>query len=123
MDTLRPSAVKASRIRKLRDIDRLKRDTKELHDQIVSHYRERKRIARNARKLAKTVRKRFPDMTVTGETLTLEEYYSELASRLYIAPNENAPEYDPQDPIHRAESALTGIFAFLEKLLDVPWIR
>jgi len=113
-------SLKPSRIRRMREIDSLLRDAKELRDEFEEHRRQRLRLARKARSLANKVRKQYPDMRLTDEPLGrgLHEQVEEVAQALYIP---NNPQKD--DPFNRIGNCFDDLFHFLKRLSDVPWLN
>lgn len=112
--------LKPSRVRRLREIDNLLREAKEVYSEFEQHRRQRIRLARKARQLANKVRKRCPNMRLVDEPLgmTLHEHVEDLAQALYIP---NNPQKD--DPINNIGSRFDGLFRFLRRLSDVPWLN
>lgn len=111
--------LKPSRIRRMREIDNLVREAKEIYSEFEEHRRQRIRLARKARQLANRVRKQYPDMRLVEEPLGmgLHAQVEDLAQSLYIP---NNPEKD--DPVNNIGGRFDGLFKFLRRLSDVPWL-
>jgi hypothetical protein len=112
--------LKPSRIRRLREIDNLVREAKEVYSEFEEHRRQRIRLARKARSLANKVRKQYPDMKLVDEPLerSLHEQVEELAQALYIP---NNPQKD--DPVNNIGGRFDSLLRFLRRLSDVPWLN
>jgi len=119
MDTLR---LKPSRIRRLREIENLVREAKEIYDEFEEHHRARNRVARKARKLANKVRKQYPDMKLVEDPdgPGLHEQLESLAKVLHVPSSREEEAAD--EPLLRAKSKFDGLFSFLARLGTVPWL-
>lgn len=111
--------LKPSRVRRLREIDDLVREAKEVYSEFEEHRRDRIRLARKARKLANKVRKKYPDMRLVDEPMGmgLHEQAEDLAQALYIP---NNPHKD--DPVNNVGGRFESFLHFLKRLTDVPWL-
>jgi len=115
MDTLR---IKPSRIRRMREIDNLNKEAKEVFDELKEHRRERQRLARKARKMANKVQKYYPDLRILEDSseLSLHSQMEDIARSLHLS---NDP--DEEDPMNEATSLFEKLFDFFRRLSYVPW--
>jgi len=105
----------------MQEIDRLHRDAKELYNELEDHLRDRNRLARKVKRLAKQAKRRYPDMRETGSSgLSLHEYMDEIARTLHV---ESCDSNTEDDPVLRAGRGFRDLFRFLHKLTDVPWLK
>lgn len=111
-------SLKPSRVRRMREIDNLLRDVKELRDEFEEYRRSRVRLARKARGLANKVRKQLPDMRVNEDSLGLHDQVEEMAQALYIP---NNPQ--KEDPTNDIGHYFDRVFDFLRRLSDAPWLN
>jgi hypothetical protein len=121
MDTL--PRIKPSRIRRIREIDNLLQEAKEVQMQFNCHVKDRKRIARKARRLAKKVRKKYPDMRLAEDpfSLSLHDHLNSLAKLLHVPANES--DLSSSDyTLLKISGRFEELFGFLKKIMDVPWL-
>lgn len=121
MDTLRP-LVKASRIKRMLELSTLEKEARQIHAEFEDHKRARRRLARRARKLAKHVRRRYPDMHIVGNEDGLHELVGDLAAVLHIS-NSHEEKETSDDTIHATSRSFEELFAFLKVICDVPWLK
>lgn len=101
----------------MREIDNLVREAKEVYSDLEEHRRERKRLARKARKFANKVQKRYPDFRSDDKDpyLSLHEQVEDLAKALHLS------KEDDEDPVQVADFLLERLFAFLRHIGSVSW--
>lgn len=122
METLEPGRVKPSRIKRMKELQTLEKEARQLHEEFEDLKRSRRRVARKARKLANRVRRKYPDMRLaTNDDWGLHEVVEDIAVSIHLDNRENEWNYD--DPAHRTERALDGLFQFIRRLSDVPWLK
>ena len=105
----------------MQEINRLDRDAKELYSELEDHLRDRNRLARKVKRLAKQAKRRYPDMRETDSLgLSLHDRMDEIARTLRV---ERCESNTADDPILRAGRGFRDLFRFLHKLTDVPWLK
>ena len=120
MDALR---FKPSRVRRMREIDNLVHELKDLYEEFEEHRRSRNRLAKKMRKLANKVKKHYPDMKL-AESLNdtgLHGMVETLARSLHL-PGANKAHDNVDDSMLRSESHFSGLFDLLRKLGVAPWL-
>ena len=116
-----PGRVKPSRVKRMKELSDIEKEARQLNDEFEDYKRARRRLARRAKKLAKHVCRRYPDMRMAGnDDFGLHDVVSELAHTLHLA-QENDDNYE--DPAHRASRRFNELFQFLKQLSDVPWLK
>ena len=108
--------TKPSRIRRMREIDNLLREAKELSSELEQHRRDRMRLARKARKLANKVQRR-PDMELLPHAASLHVQVDDLARIMYLSGD------DEDEPINQARYQFKKLFELLGQLADAPWLK
>lgn len=122
MDTLRPR-VKASRIKRMLELSTLEKEARQIHAEFEEYTRARRRLARRARKLAKRVRRRCPDMHIVGnDDFGLHDVVEELAAVLHLSDSYQEKETS-DDTVHVTARSFDELFAFLKVLTSVPWLK
>lgn len=121
METLRPGRVKPSRVKRMKELSTIEKEARQLNAEFEDYKRARRRLARRAKKLAKHVCRRYPDMRLAGnDDFGLHDVVTELAETLHLA-QENDRNF--HDPAHRAQHSFNELFEYLEQLTDVPWLK
>jgi hypothetical protein len=79
--------------------------------------------SKRARKLAKIVRRRYPDMRVAGnEDFSLHDVVEDLAAALHLS-NSYEERETSDDTVHVTARGFDDLFSFLRVLNDVPWLK
>lgn len=110
--------MKPSRIKKMREIDNLLQDAKELRDEFEEHRRQRIRLGKKARALANRVQRNLSDMIDNPTGLSLHSTMEEVAQAMYLPNNSNKDDYT-----HSIVSSFETLFDLLRRLSDVPWLK
>ena len=112
-----PSRVKPSRVRALREIETILRETQEIHAEFEEQNKAKIRLSRKARKLANKVRKVYPDMKMPEDPLGpgLHEEMEALAKSLHV-------HYSHSEADELPNTRFDILFEFLRRLSDVPWL-
>ncbi len=118
MRTLEPSRLKPSRLKRMKESLKIEKEARQLYAEFERHGRDRKRLARKARKFSNKVRRTSPDLRLMGtEQLSLYDTVDEIADSLYL------DRYEDEDPVNQTESSFKSLFNFLSRLTDVPWLK
>lgn len=122
MEALRPGRVKPSRVKRMKELSAIEKEARQLHAEFEDYKRARRRLAKRARKLANNVRRRYPDMRISGnDDFGLHTVVEDIAVDLHLDHRED--DYNYNDPAHRVTSSFNSLFSFLKKLSDVPWLK
>ena len=121
MDTLRP-LVKASRVKRMLELSTLEKEARQIRAEFEDHKRARRRLARRARKLAKFVRRRCPDMHIGNDDFGLHDVVEELAAVLHLS-NSYTEQETSDDTVHVTARSFEDLFDMLKTLTDVPWLK
>lgn len=110
--------MKPSRIKRMREIDNLLQETKELRDEFEEHRRQRLRLGKKIRSLANRVQRNLPDMVDTPTGFTLHSSIEDLAQVMYLPNNSNKDDYTSN-----VVNSFENLFDLLRRLSDVPWLN
>ncbi|RKZ95077.1 MAG: hypothetical protein DRQ40_04470 [Gammaproteobacteria bacterium] len=105
------------------ELSTLEKEARKIHAEFEAHKDARRRLARRARKLANSVRRRFPNMHINDDTdYGLHDVVEELASTLHLSQTHG--EHDPSvDTMHTVSNRFSDVFYFLGVLFDAPWLK
>lgn len=111
------SRVKPSRIRAMREIESLLRETKEIFEEFEEQAKAKVRLSRKARKFANKVRKVYSDMKMPEDPMGpgLHDEIEALAKALHV-------HYSHSEADDLPRIRFEVVFEFLRRLGDVPWL-
>lgn len=112
------SRVKPSRIRAMREIESLLRETKEIFEEFKEQTRAKTRLSRKARKFANKVRKVYADMKMPEDPMGpgLHDEVEALAKALHT-------HYSYSEADELPKIRFEVLFEYLRRLGDVPWLN
>lgn len=104
--------IKASRLRRVHEIETIKREASQIYEEFEQYRNARKRLAKKARQLANRVQKSVPDMRVFDD-VSLHEEIDYLAKVLHLPNNHFSP---PEGSTFEADKQFQNLFDVLKEL-------